>query len=36
VHVAKPVEPAALAEIVNELATRARPGRAGGVMTGRV
>jgi CheY-like chemotaxis protein/anti-sigma regulatory factor (Ser/Thr protein kinase) len=36
VHVAKPVEPAALADIVTELATGARLARAGGVMTGRV
>src|SRR5207249_1592802 len=36
VHVAKPVEPAALAEIVAELAAGVRRARAGGVPTGRV
>jgi CheY-like chemotaxis protein len=36
IHVAKPVEPAALAEIVMDLAAGARPARTGGVVTGRV
>jgi signal transduction histidine kinase/CheY-like chemotaxis protein len=36
VHVAKPIEPAALAEIVAELVAGARRAREGGVTTGRV